>query len=473
MALFLPLARELKRRYNSHVIVYVRTEPEIRAFESYLAGGSIDRVRPYSVIPAEIVRKIDDPERVFAEALKIEAELGMTVNELAMSHRQLGRGFSLAGPGYPRSGIYSRASHAQMVHAVQAQVQFWRREFIDNDLTLLLQGGPEAAAVAGALNVPYRFLITARYRDYWFWSTNRFQDNPDLAEVYRSSMPGDPEEISVTYTPSKLRQAHRLRSLDLTPTIKNSLEFALKWPYWRMRGYPAAYNAGWIDGSLMPWRERWRYREALREHDTALRELAGKPFVFFPLHKEPEAALSARSPECFAQHAIIAALARDLPAGVVLAVKELPGTTARRPREFYRQLRDLKNVRLIDMDESGVSVVRAATAVATITGSAGLEGALMGKPVLLFGRHALYNVLPHVRTITDDRQIKPALTWALDPDFDHDAARREGARFVAAIRQTCFRLPGFRFTTLDRSRVTPGIVEVAARGLAVSLSVTT
>ena len=174
-----------------------------------------------------------------------------------------------------------------------------------------------------------------------------------------------------------------------------------------------------------------------------LESLTGLRFIFFPLHAEPEAALQGMSPEYFYQLSCIAALARDLPAGIMLAVKDTYAAVGVRPDNFYDQIRAFKNVVLLDTMILGPDVIQQAELVATITGTAGFEAAVMGKPVISFGHHNIYNFLPHVRLITDERDLKPALVQLLDPAFDHNAAQRSGARFIAAIVQESFDLGSF------------------------------
>ena len=53
----------------------------------------------------------------------------------------------------------------------------------------------------------------------------------------------------------------------------------------------------------------------------SLEDLEGKRFIFFPLSTEPES-LQTLSPEYFYQLAFITSIARDLPVGVYLVVKE-------------------------------------------------------------------------------------------------------------------------------------------------------
>ena len=67
----------------------------------------------------------------------------------------------------------------------------------------------------------------------------------------------------------------------------------------------------------------------------------------------------------------------------------------------------------------------------------------MGKPVISFGRHNLYNILPHVRVINDEKHLKNELAWALSEEFKKDIALSDGKRFLAAVVNGSFDLGKF------------------------------
>ena len=69
----------------------------------------------------------------------------------------------------------------------------------------------------------------------------------------------------------------------------------------------------------------------------------------------------------------------------------------------------------------------------------------MGKPVLSFGRHNLYNILPHVRVIGKEEDLYPALLWALSDDFDELKAKADGQRYLQALRTHSFDMADFGF----------------------------
>lgn len=121
-----------------------------------------------------------------------------------------------------------------------------------------------------------------------------------------------------------------------------------------------------------------------------------EPFVFFPLHFEPEISLSLLAPFFTDQISIIKLIARSLPVGYMLYVKEHPAMVVYRPRSYYKEIKKIPNVRLIDPAVTGYELIFKAKLVATITGTAGWEAILFKKPVITFGE-VFYNNLSFVK----------------------------------------------------------------------------
>ena len=64
-------------------------------------------------------------------------------------------------------------------------------------------------------------------------------------------------------------------------------------------------------------------------------------------------------------------IARDLPADVKLVVKEHIPALGRRPRDFYHQILELKNVYIADPSDNGIEYIKLSKGVSLITGTAG------------------------------------------------------------------------------------------------------
>ena len=109
------------------------------------------------------------------------------------------------------------------------------------------------------------------------------------------------------------------------------------------------------------------------------------PFVFFPLHLEPEATTQLYSNYYENQLEVITALSKSLPISWKLAVKEHPNMRSGRSLSFLQRLSKLPNTVLISPGWPSWRLVQQCRLVATLSGTSGLEASIIGKPVLIFG----------------------------------------------------------------------------------------
>jgi hypothetical protein len=119
--------------------------------------------------------------------------------------------------------------------------------------------------------------------------------------------------------------------------------------------------------------------------------VAGEKFVLFPLHYQPEATTLVQAPLYVDQIALLRDIAASLPVGYRLYVKEHVSSRGRRPLSYYQQIRKIPAVRMLGPDVDTFALIRDAAAIAVITGTAGWEGLMFGKPVVSFG-HVFYNL---------------------------------------------------------------------------------
>ncbi len=153
------------------------------------------------------------------------------------------------------------------------------------------------------------------------------------------------------------------------------------------------------------------------------------PFAFFPLHLEPEVALTLLAPFASEQLPVIRQVAQSLPVGYKLVVKEHPVMVGFRPRSFYRELKKIPNLILVHPRIKATDILPHARLVTTISGTAGFEAVLLKKPVITFGE-VFYNALSFVRHSEVPAEL-PALVASQLSDFRFD--EDELIRFVAAI----------------------------------------
>lgn len=109
-------------------------------------------------------------------------------------------------------------------------------------------------------------------------------------------------------------------------------------------------------------------------------------FVFAPLHFQPEAGSVAWSGYWEEQLSFVEFLSNHVPDGWMILVKDHPAqndSVTRDPSYFYRQLEYIKRVKVMPKSVSSSSIMLQPNClgVATINGTAGLEGLKLGIPV--------------------------------------------------------------------------------------------
>lgn len=119
------------------------------------------------------------------------------------------------------------------------------------------------------------------------------------------------------------------------------------------------------------------------------------PYVFFPLHFQPERSTQPEGDGFDNQYILASMLSRELPRGWKLIVKEHPRQNSiippdlrqrfARSKKFYESLKALENVLLVAQDVPSEVLIENAMATATVTGSSGWESLLKGKPAIVFG----------------------------------------------------------------------------------------
>ena len=131
----------------------------------------------------------------------------------------------------------------------------------------------------------------------------------------------------------------------------------------------------------------------LRKKYITSDSLGNTDYAFYPLHKEPEVTLLVYSRPYLNQIEVIRSLARSLPVGMKLIVKEHPVSIGYRPLSYYKKIISIPNVILSSPSMTSRDLVNHAKLICIISGSIGLEALLMKKPVIVLG-NAPFNFLP-------------------------------------------------------------------------------
>lgn len=152
-----------------------------------------------------------------------------------------------------------------------------------------------------------------------------------------------------------------------------------------------------------------------------LRNIEKTPFIYFPLHSEPERALSIAAPYFTNQIEVITNVARSIPVDYELYVKDHPIMDVKGGRtiEFYKELLKLPNVKLIHHSITQDELITKCSLVVTIAGSGGMEAAIYGKPSIIFSE-TLYSSLPSVYKLRETEELPNAIRTSLKKQVNPD-----------------------------------------------------
>ena len=141
------------------------------------------------------------------------------------------------------------------------------------------------------------------------------------------------------------------------------------------------------------------------------------PFVYYPLHSEPERALSIAAPYFTNQIEVITNIAKSLPVEYTLYVKEHPAMLLKggsgRKLSFYKEILKLPNVKLLHPSINRDEILEKCSLVITINGTAGFEAAFFGKPTITF-IETDYSSLPSIHTLEKIEDLPNAIKSSLE-----------------------------------------------------------
>lgn len=429
------VALELKRRYGCHITMFARKSDSIEFFRERNKDNRFDTIVDAGHLTLKHARSAADLSIETARAVAWEQRIGTPFNTLAMGDRHLGRGYVLGGWNHPRSRQSEQSNYSDLLRFYSSNLDFWYREFEERNISLVLGGNKEVCCIARLLDIPFRNFAIARFGSKYNWVHDEYSSQPEIEFVYGrlKNKPVEPVTLGGSYLTAEMDKPAWLARSTVPNLLTNCVRRIATHAYWHLRGFEKA--KGYYLGSELRYLYRLfrELRKMTRKRMPRLSDLGVQKFIFFPLATEPESTLTTFSPEYFFQHASITSLVRDMPADMFLVVKEAIYGVGRRPKEMLEQIAALKPVVVMDIRESGLEVIRRASVVATITGTAGFEAAVMGIPVITFWQRCPYAFLPLVRVVKTVSDVRDALAYFLSGEFNRERARQEGARYYRAL----------------------------------------
>lgn len=150
-------------------------------------------------------------------------------------------------------------------------------------------------------------------------------------------------------------------------------------------------------------------------NNNAIKEIKkDEKFLYFTLHSEPERALLFPAPYYMNQLNVIQNIAKSIPIGFKLYVKEHP--TQRifgwRDQTWYKEILKLPNVELLHPKISNDDLLEKCSLTISIGGTVGLESAFFNKPSIVFA-DVIYSNLDSVEKVENFAQLSEKIELLL------------------------------------------------------------
>jgi hypothetical protein len=158
--------------------------------------------------------------------------------------------------------------------------------------------------------------------------------------------------------------------------------------------YPKSYSIRGMVGEAFRLRKNLWLLHRRKLLDKPVRE----PFVFFGLHMQPESSIDVFAHFFSNQERVIELIARSIPPTHSLLVKLHKSDTLNYSTQLLARYARFPGVRLVSPYADTFEFITKADLIFAIQGTIGLEGALLGKPVIMFGDSPA-KVFPSVSTI--------------------------------------------------------------------------
>lgn len=129
----------------------------------------------------------------------------------------------------------------------------------------------------------------------------------------------------------------------------------------------------------------------LRKDKYFINDIPSTPFFFYGLHMQPESSIDVWAPFYSNQFQVIEAIARSMPVSHMLCVKIHISDADNYSNSDLKKLLKIPGVKVVSPQVSSREYIEKASIIFSVQGTIGLEGALLGKPVIMFGESAVLN----------------------------------------------------------------------------------
>lgn len=425
---------------KEHEVVLVVPSPTVKEHVLRVAD-----VPESSVVVESEFDGLVTEDQVRAECLSREERYGFLFSELMIYDRSISRGYLFNGeliPHIARSWWPMEKRQNYLLSKIRLAESLVQERGVQAFISIVSIFN--FAKVFKHFKVPYYTFYPVKFGRRMHWADDETATSSRMREIMAEVL-GDREaevpdveyaqEFTSAYNHSQIRYTYGA-------AVKHAARLVASEIKARFMGTAKkdSYTlGGWVP-SILNKPRMFRYFE---RHGRRPEDLAGQRLVYIPLFYEPEISLYGFSPEFNNSLEMIALVSRALPADMKVVVKEQPFTFGVRPRRYYDTLRQMGNVELAHPQVGSWDWIKAASLVATITGTVGIEGVYFKRPVVVFGKEHIVRPLPVARYVRCYDELRAALPELLALGPDDEAFRLSAHALYRAQNEVSIEMPGF------------------------------
>jgi hypothetical protein len=216
-----------------------------------------------------------------------------------------------------------------------------------------------------------------------------------MAEAQLQRFEGKVTRVPAYITPPALSVMEAIERLPARArAVLRTLSKGRSREFWKFTEERSDYSLGGVRAHF----RRVRAARAALARVPTLAAPPQEPYVLFGLHMQPESSIDVWAPFYSNQMWVIELIARAMPPSHRILVKIHKSDTANYRQDQLGRMLALPGVQLVEPFADARSFVDRADLIIGIQGTMGLEGALLGKPVIMLGDSPV-SLFPSVSTI--------------------------------------------------------------------------